>query len=833
MKIDNPELRLAEEFVQYTDCNIFLTGKAGTGKTTFLHTVRQQTEKRMIVTAPTGVAAINAGGVTLHSFFQLPFGPFIPGGTRKGENRFRMSREKKNIIRSLDLLVIDEISMVRADLLDSVDHVLRQHRRSNLPFGGVQLLMIGDLNQLPPVVKEQEWSLLAEYYDSPYFFSSNALAGTELVPIELKHIYRQSDPEFIDLLNRVRDNRLDAAATARLNNRHIPDFTPQDEDDYITLCTHNNRADSINRKKLDELSTSSIFFQAELDGEFPEHAYPIAADLELKVGAQVMFMRNDPSQEKQYFNGKIGRITSIGDEEICVHCPEDEEAIPVARSSWENIKYTIDPETSEISQEVIGTFAQYPLKPAWAITIHKSQGLTFDRAVIDAQSAFAHGQVYVALSRCRTLEGLVLSSPLSASGIQCDPRLTRFIDHARNNPPTAEQLETARVNYQRKLLLEAFSFARLRAAMGNLVSILKGNAATIHITGGIDIDEVFRATAEEICNVGESFKRQLQGLFREGQLPGSDPVICERLTKAAGYFGEKLTALPVRIITELGAETDNKEISKRIRNGRKWLEEETAAKLAGVQSCTDGFSPPKYLRAVSNAAFDHTGTQKKASSTPTFEESDIEYPELFATLKDWRSAKAKEERLAAFQVMHQKTLIQLSIRMPHTTGDLLKVKGIGKKLAERYGAELVELIAGFRRKHNIAEINLPETTNSDKKETEKDRKAVKVAKGRTRDYSLELFEKGLSITAIAKERRLTPATIEGHLAFWVKNGSLEIERLVTPPRVETIAARLAAMPGATMKEVKEDLPEDFTYREINLVRAHLAREHPAPDATDC
>ena len=818
MATDNPQLRLAEEFVQHMDCNIYLTGKAGTGKTTFLHAIREQTRKRLIVTAPTGVAAINAGGVTLHSFFQLAPGPFFPDAGQQGENRFRMSREKKNIIRNLDLLVIDEVSMVRADLLDAVDHALRQYRRSSRPFGGVQLLLIGDLHQLPPVVKEQEWQLLQNSYDSPYFFSSRALAQTELVTIELLHIYRQSDSEFIDILNKVRDNRLDDAAVRKLNSRHLPD--QETAEDAITLCTHNSRADAINRKKLDELRTNAHFFQAELDGDFPEHAFPVAAELELKPGAQVMFLRNDPGPAKEYFNGKIGHIDSIDTDRILVSCPDDADPIAVARSTWDNIKYTIDPDTSEISQEVIGTFAQYPLKPAWAITIHKSQGLTFDHAVIDAQAAFAPGQVYVALSRCRSLDGVVLRSPLASGMLQADPRLIQFVQHAASHPPSPSQLAAAKVRYQQKLLLEAFSFDRLRAAMGNLVSVLNANPTTVHVTGGIDINIVLRATVEEIYTVGENFKRQLQGMFREDQLPGADPAILERLAKAAVYFKEKFTAQPVRMLTTLITETDNKELRKRIKNGRKWLEEETAAKLAGIMSCAGGFSPPDYLRAVSNAMLDTPLPAPKKAPAPTYKESDIDQPALFTLLKEWRTEKAKEERLAAFHIMHQKTLIQLAIRMPDSMKTFMEVKGIGKKLAERYGEELIQIIDDYRRQHNITEISLPE---NDVTETEagEEPETPLVPKGQTRICTLEMFRAGHSITAIAEKRGLALTTIEGHMAYWVENGTVAIDQLVSPERVEAISARLLAMPQATFKEIKESLDDDCSYGQIKLVHAHL------------
>ncbi|VAW73204.1 DNA repair and recombination protein, putative helicase, partial [hydrothermal vent metagenome] len=403
MDVTNPELALANDFVRYTDNNIYLTGKAGTGKTTFLRQLKESSPKRMIITAPTGVAAINAGGVTLHSFFQMPFGPFISGSDAHQQAQHRkINKEKINIIKSLDLLVIDEISMVRADLLDGVDAVLRRYKHRDRPFGGVQLLMIGDLHQLSPVIKDDEWALLKPYYDTGYFFSSNALKQTDMVSIELKHIYRQSDAHFIDLLNKVRDNCLDERSFQALNTRYIADFKPDDTQNYITLTTHNRRADSINQQRMESLQSKPFVFNAEIEGDYPANIYPAPEELLLKKGAQVMFVRNDSSTDKKYFNGKIGKIIKIDNHAISVKCPGDSASIVVEKLTWENIKYTLDEKTKEISEALIGSFYQYPLRMAWAITIHKSQGLTFEHTIIAANAAFSHGQVYVALSRCKT-----------------------------------------------------------------------------------------------------------------------------------------------------------------------------------------------------------------------------------------------------------------------------------------------------------------------------------------------------------------------------------------------------------------------------------------------
>ncbi|MDH4276156.1 MAG: AAA family ATPase, partial [Gammaproteobacteria bacterium] len=553
----NPELELARDFVQHTRHNIFLTGKAGTGKTTFLHQLKQHTPKRMIVTAPTGVAAINAGGVTLHSFFQLPFGPYLPDGELRPQ---RFNKEKINIIKGLDLLVIDEISMVRADLLDGVDAVLRRFKHRHRPFGGVQLLMIGDLHQLAPVIKDDEWELLAPHYDSCYFFSSQALKQTDMISIELTHIYRQSDAQFIDLLNRVRDNRLDAATLKTLNSRYRPGFQSREDDDYITLTTHNRKADQINERQLQALPTTLHRFQARVEGDYPEYSYPTAETLTLKKGAQVMFVRNDGSAEKRYFNGKIGKIVGLDRERIVVQCPGDADDITVEPVTWENIKYTLDEKTKAISEEVIGRYTQFPLRLAWAITIHKSQGLTFERAIIDAESAFSHGQVYVALSRCKTFEGMVLSSPLSQKAIKTDATVAHFVDAAGRSPPTQEQLTAAKTLYQQQLVQECFDFQPLASDLKYFCKQIHDSGKLIHTAAIESMQDVEKQFATEIAVVAGKFNQQLQSLFCQNAVPEDDPRLQERVQKAAHYFTEKLNAELIPWATRFRFETDNKDI---------------------------------------------------------------------------------------------------------------------------------------------------------------------------------------------------------------------------------------------------------------------------------
>ena len=453
----NDELRTAWDFVEHTGRSIFLTGKAGTGKTTFLKTVVEQSKKRSIVVAPTGVAAINAGGMTIHSFFQLPFTPYVPDA--RIQSKFDFGKEKRRIIASLDLLIIDEISMVRSDLLDAIDSVLRRYRDHYKPFGGVQLLMIGDLQQLTPVVTPEDEALLKPYYDTPYFFGSKALQQIEYVTILLSQVFRQEDVAFLDVLNHIREAQPSDHDIAVLNQRYQPAFIPKQGEGYIRLTTHNYLADTYNENELKKLPGHSYTFQAQIEGNFPEYSYPTSEVLTLKEGAQVMFVKNDPTGDHRYYNGRIGEVVEISESRVCVLCAGDAEGIEVEPLEWENAQYQLNPETRVIESKVQGTFRQLPLRLAWAITIHKSQGLTFERAIIDANLSFAPGQVYVALSRCKTLEGMVLSAPIEARAIIADKRVEDYISHQEEEAQRSiSQLPQLKEEYYRFLLLELFDF---------------------------------------------------------------------------------------------------------------------------------------------------------------------------------------------------------------------------------------------------------------------------------------------------------------------------------------------------------------------------------------
>ena len=559
----NDELNLAWQFVKNTGTSIFLTGKAGTGKTTFLRALKDKLPKRMVVVAPTGIAAINANGVTIHSFFQLPFAPYVPNSIFKTEGIFRVSKEKQRILRTLDLLVIDEISMVRADLLDSVDMVLRRYRDRSKPFGGVQLLLIGDLQQLPPVVRDEEWTLLGKYYDSPYFFSSLALKQTGYITIELKHVYRQNDLEFLSLLNKIRDNKADQDTFNRLNNRYIPNFVPPSDTDYIRLVTHNYQAQSINEGKLAELPGVSRQYKASITGEFPEQSYPTEFVLELKENAQVMFVKNDSTGKGRYYNGMLGKVVSTTPRGVTVKGNETGELIDLLPEEWTNAKYVLNKDTHEIEEEVEGTFKQFPLRLAWAVTIHKSQGLTFEHAIIDAQHSFAHGQTYVALSRCKTLEGLVLSSPLSTNAVICDEKVHQFNMDASAHQPNSEMLSQMQRAYELNLIDELFDFRPIGIAFERITRFIDEHFARRY-PRLLQEYRLARPILDEIVMVAAKFRLQYTQMLatQQGQELGNEVI--RRIRSGAEYFHKRLSLL-VEMHRKNKIDTDNKALKKTLK----------------------------------------------------------------------------------------------------------------------------------------------------------------------------------------------------------------------------------------------------------------------------
>ena len=598
----NQELRTAWDFVEHTGRSIFLTGKAGTGKTTFLKTVVERSSKRCIVVAPTGVAAINAGGMTIHSFFQLPFSPFVPNAQIK--SKFDFGKEKRKIISSLDLLIIDEISMVRSDLLDAVDSVLRRFRDRYKPFGGVQLLMIGDLQQLTPVMTPEDERMLSPYYDTPYFFGSKALAQTDYVTIQLEKVYRQQDNIFLTLLNHIREGKPSAEDVQLLNSHYQPAFIPRPEEGYIRLTTHNQMANHYNESELQKLPGHSYTYRAKIDGTFPEYSYPTAETLTLKEGAQVMFVKNDPSGNHLYYNGRIGHVTYADDNRLEVFCPGDAEAIEVEPLEWENSRYTLNPETREIESEVLGKFSQLPLRLAWAITIHKSQGLTFERAIIDASLSFAPGQVYVALSRCKTLEGMVLASQITPQAIISDERVESYISHQEEAArQSIEQLPTLKGEYYRYLLMELFDLKDIlyrEEYMGRIIIEFFYHAYT-------DIAELHKRALEDykkqVVDVADKWMAMIRQMTIEEL---HDVDFLERVRRSAAYFEQTLDSVlskPLALVADV--KSQNKQAMKRLTENYVDLRQAWLSRRYLLQQMSEHtFTIADYLRQKQHSLLD-------------------------------------------------------------------------------------------------------------------------------------------------------------------------------------------------------------------------------------
>jgi GTPase SAR1 family protein len=812
---NNRELQLASDFVRYTNRNIFLTGKAGTGKTTFLKNLKSQTFKRMIVVAPTGVAAINAGGVTIHSFFQLSFGPQVPSGASEQEgmtasredrpgsfHRFR--GEKVNMIRSLDLLIIDEISMVRADLLDAVDEVLRRFRNRYLPFGGVQLLMIGDLQQLAPVVREDEWELLKPYYDTCYFFSSRALREAGFISIELKHIFRQQDAVFIGLLNKIRNNQADSETLFALNQRYLPGFQPDEDEKYITLTTHNYQAKAINQSKLQELKGKMHRSKALIRDEFPEYLYPTEPELELKVGAQVMFVRNDSSPDKRYYNGKIGAILKIESDNLLIQCPDSIEPIQAVREEWENISYSLNPETQAIEEKVLGTFEQFPLKLAWAITIHKSQGLTFEKAIINARQSFASGQVYVALSRCKSLEGLVLSAPIDARSIQTDETVRGFTESVTQKLPDRQTLLEEKHLYQRQLLKELFDFDPLLHLIRYLLKLCREQGALLLGDLPNRLSDMIHPLRTDMIGVAEKFGNQVRQLLDSNPDAEHNELLQERVRKACSYYLDKLNTVIIDPIREVNFETDNKAVRKSLQKGMDNLQREITIRKSSLESCRDGFVPEHYLRARALSSMNIEKITGFHSGSSTFSTR----PDFYKKLHGWRARKATEEETEVSRILPQKTMIAIADSLPVTRLELKNIPGMGGVRLQLFGKEILEMVIAYRREKGM---DLP-------MDAEKEAAAALLD---TKQLSYALFKTGKTIPEIAVERQMALSTIEGHLAWFISTGDLSVDRVLPADKKEALLPFIRSHPGLGFAEIRNAMGKQYSYADIRFVTGHL------------
>ena len=791
----NPELELALNFIEKTDRNLFITGKAGTGKTTFLHQIKNESLKRMVIVAPTGVAAINAKGVTIHSFFQMPFGPILPNQPPNSQQR-RFSKTKIDIIKSLDLVIIDEISMVRADLLDGIDQVMRRYKNRNKVFGGAQVLMIGDLQQLAPVVRPNEWSLLQAHYETVYFFSSKAFQEANVVSIELKHIYRQKNEDFIKILNEVRTDTLSNESAEILNRNYNPSFSPSKEEGFITLTTHNNRANLINNSELNKLKEKSSFFKAEISGKFSENSFPNDEKLELKLGAQVMFIKNDSSQEKRYFNGKIGIITKISKDAVTVKCPNDADEIVTERETWSNINYSINEETKAIKEELIGAFTQIPLRLAWAITIHKSQGLTFEKAIIDAEASFAHGQTYVALSRCTSLEGLVLKTKITSNAIINDKTVSIFNESVEENHPDESILNESEKHFQLNLIIELLDYQPFLYPITRLIDIFYRNQTSIK---GDVIDHLQTIKDDGVValmKVSNGFKNQLLQISEANILPENSSQIQERFTKAIDYFLNQTKNNIEKPLDAIQFSTDNKAVKADFSKQFDSLQEKLEEKLFALQKMTNGFKTKDYLEVRAKSVLQKTEPKKKKKVASKRD------PILALKLRELRDEIRIAENIAAFQIFTQESLYAMCDELPRTEKELLAIVGMGKTRVAKYGDEILEAINEYCTKNGINKFN--EQKKEDKKST--------------KQITFELFKSGLSIKEIAKERSLTAGTIENHLASFIPSGEIDVLELMDLKRYKKIRNEIEEV-GDTkgLTALKEKVDASFTYMELKMV----------------
>ena len=792
----NPELELALQFIDKTDRNIFVTGKAGTGKTTFLHQIKRDSLKRMVIVAPTGVAAINAKGVTIHSFFQMPFGPILPNQIANTSNAQRkFNKTKIDIIKSLDLIIIDEISMVRADLLDGIDQVMRRYKNRNKVFGGAQVLMIGDLQQLAPVVRPNEWSLLQQHYNTVYFFSSKAYQEANVVSIELKHIYRQKNEDFITILNEIRNDNLSEKSAKILNSRYAPAFSPTKDDGYITLTTHNKRANLINNSELNKLKTKSSFFDAEVSGKFNENSFPNSEKLELKIGAQVMFIKNDSSPDKRYYNGKIGIVTDISRESVTVQCPDEINEIVTERETWNNINYSINDETKEIKEDITGSFVQIPLRLAWAITIHKSQGLTFEKAIIDAEASFAHGQTYVALSRCTSLEGLVLKTPISSSAIINDKTVSVFNDSVEENHPDEKILNESEKHFQLNLISELFDYQPLLYPISRMIDVFYKNQTSIK---GDVIDHLQTIKDDGVValmKISNGFKNQLLQISEDNVLPENNSSIQERFTKAVDYFITQTKGNILKPLNAITFSTDNKTVKKDFSKQFDSIQEKLMEKLFALQKMTNRFSVEEYLQVRAKAVLQKTAPTKKKTVASKRD------PILAIKLRELRDEIRVKENIPAFQIFTQETLYAMSEAIPRSEKALLKISGMGKIRVNKYGLQILETIEAYCKENGINKLN--EQKKEDKKST--------------KQITFELFKSGLSVKEIAKERSLTTGTIESHLASFIPSGDVDILELIDIKRYKKLINAIENTKFKSLTELKEKVDKSFSFMELRMV----------------
>jgi hypothetical protein len=781
----------------------------------------------MAIVAPTGVAAINAGGVTIHSFFQLPLSPFIPetkgtGFTSASQeisnkhsliSRLRFNSEKKKVIQQLELLIIDEISMVRCDILDAIDTVLRHVRqRPSEIFGGVQVLFIGDMLQLPPVIKEDEWRLLSEYYSGQYFFDSKVLQEDPPVYIEFNKIYRQSDEQFIGLLNQVRNNELDEDGMKILESRFQPSFRRSKQDGYIILTTHNNKASEINTRELSNLAAQLFSYEAEVQDEFSDRAYPAEQILYLKVGAQVMFIRNDSSEKgKRYFNGKI--VSKLEADKIFVQCDGEGDEIQVSKEKWENIRYTLNKTTRQLDSDVLGSFTQYPLRLAWAITIHKSQGLTFEKAIIDAGDAFAPGQVYVALSRCTNLEGMILQSRVQSSRLFSDARIVEFSQRSASGDKLQQELAIAKKNYQQTVLINSFDFSVAINSGKELLEYLLEHTSSFNPESFSWTEELVEKM-DKLQETAKKFHTQLQSLFLQVETPETDKLLQERIKAAAGYFITEAGTL-IQFMQQSPAVTDSRMHSKEYNESLREIFAQLAMKKFMFEGFKEGFSIDAFhqrkqsfvLPSISVNAYAGAG-QKRVDSP---------HPVLHQQLRKMRDTICSRKDIPIYIVAGSNTIDEMAMYLPQTLMELRKISGFGDAKIQQYGQQFLDVILAYSQANNLSSLIHEKTPKRERKE----RVGPAKKKGDSHAETFKLYKEGKSVADIAMERSLAISTIEGHLCKFIRSGGISIHELVSREKFILIESELKDFDGTSTGPVKHKLPNDISFGEIKMVMASL------------
>ena len=665
--------------------------------------------------------------------------------------------------------------------------------------------------QLPPVVQNEEWSILAPFYSSPFFFDSKVLQLEKPVHIELNKIYRQNEQRFIELLNKVRNNEMDEDGFDLLNSRYNPAFQPAKDDGYITLTTHNYKADAINAESLAKLSISPKNYKASITGEFYEKSYPAEELLQLKVGAQVMMIKNNP--EKKYFNGKIGIVTKLEDDTVHVQCKDEDTAIEIKKEVWENIRYTLNPALQKVEEEEIGKFEQFPLRLAWAITIHKSQGLTFEKAVIDAGAAFASGQVYVALSRCTTLNGIVLKSRINNNGLNNDSRIVEFSNRKHGEFHLSDELNESKKAHQAHLLKTIFDFDLILKAIDALQKTAEENSVDFNTETLPWILKLSEHTGK-LQDVAVKFQTQLQQLLAADIMPEQHEQLQKRIAAAANHFGPHLQHV-LQYISSSVAVTDSKQKAQLYNEALQEVHITTAQKLHAVNACKEGFDSDKFYEHRKQFVLPPFRVNAYAAANKTFK-TDSPHPELYKQLRVLRDKLCAQKDLPVFMVASAATLDELSRYLPQTIEELAKISGFGKAKLDQHGQKFLDIITAYCKQHQLASLIHEKNPKRTRKETTTAKEKID-----TKLETYKLYQFGKTIAEIAAERNLSGGTIESHLAHYVQRGIISIEDLLSKEKILLIESAAKKHDGIQTSPIKEQLGNDVSYGEIKLVIASL------------